>query len=96
MLNIKIITLEGLQFEGKIKEATIPTKDGEITVLPNHAPLISLLKEGILVLRGGDTQSQKFKMTEGFLEIRPAREHPDSRERESEVILLSDTVEKIE
>lgn len=34
-----------------IKSVTIPTKDGEITILPNHMPLITALAPGILTVR---------------------------------------------
>ena len=33
-----------------IEWVTIPTRDGEITVLPNHEPLITALVPGILIV----------------------------------------------
>lgn len=34
-----------------IEWVTIPTRDGEITVLPNHEPLITALTPGVLIVR---------------------------------------------
>lgn len=85
LINIKIITPKGLEVEKKVRQATIPTADGEITVLANHAPLISILKEGEIILKGGDVELSKFKTLEGFVEVR----------RESELILLSDLIEEV-
>ena len=47
-LKFKIVTPEKTIYENEIFQATIPTMEGEITVLPNHIPLISVLKAGEL------------------------------------------------
>ncbi|MDX1607587.1 MAG: hypothetical protein R3251_00020 [Candidatus Spechtbacterales bacterium] len=84
LLNIKIITPAGVEYEGKVERATIPTADGQITVLANHTPLVSLLSEGEIILKGGDTDEVKYKTKAGFLEVR----------HDSEAILLPDYIEK--
>jgi F0F1-type ATP synthase epsilon subunit len=38
----------------KIESVSVPTKDGTITILPNHEPLISALKPGILMVKLAD------------------------------------------
>lgn len=80
-INLKIITLEGVFFSGEVTEMILPTELGQITVLPNHIPLISKVKDGKLVLRDG--KSEKIhNLTSGVLEVRP----------NSEVYLLVDKV----
>lgn len=50
-LKLKIITPKGVVWEDTVSSVTIPTADGEITVLPRHTNLFSLLKEGIITIR---------------------------------------------
>ncbi len=54
-------------FRGAAHSITAPGRDGVITVLPNHEPLIALLKAGLLTVRT-DTGEQEFSITHGLLE----------------------------
>ena len=47
---------------------TIPTANGEIGILPNHAPLISTLKPGILTYSNRGA-SEKLVVSGGFVEV---------------------------
>lgn len=49
-MNLKISSPEGVIFNGDVEKITLPTEDGAITVLPNHIPLVSVLKPGVVVL----------------------------------------------
>jgi len=49
--NLKLIAPDGVKYEADAIEATLPTPDGQITILPNHMPLISLLSPGEIVLK---------------------------------------------
>lgn len=51
MLLLKIITPKKLVFEGDVDSVTVPTVEGEITVLQKHANLLSLLKEGVVTIK---------------------------------------------
>lgn len=82
VINFKIITPEGVVYENDIDEVTIPTKDGVITVLPNHTPLVSSLAVGELKTKQGE-QVNQFALAGGVVEVRP----------ESEVIVLADNTE---
>ncbi len=55
-------------FAGEAVSLTVPTVDGEVTVLPHHEPLVSRLKEGTITVRTTDGQ-QTFPATSGVLEI---------------------------
>ena len=55
-LHLKIITPKKIVREEDIKSATIPTVDGEITILPLHENLFSLLKEGIVKIKKNDSE----------------------------------------
>ena len=45
-MKLKIYSLEGTVFEGETSQVSLPTTSGEITVLKDHIPLITTLKEG--------------------------------------------------
>jgi F-type H+-transporting ATPase subunit epsilon len=80
MIDLKIITIQGVVFSGKVGQVTIPTGAGEITVLPNHIPLISELKDGTLRTKGGEGGEKSFVIGKGVLEVR----------RGSNVVVLTD------
>lgn len=48
---LKVTSPDKTIFAGKIISATIPTEMGEITVMKNHIPLMSILKPGILKIQ---------------------------------------------
>jgi len=60
---LRLIAPDGVKYEEDATEVTLPTADGEITVLANHMPLISLLKPGEITIRNG--QKEHNLATEG-------------------------------
>jgi F-type H+-transporting ATPase subunit epsilon len=48
---LKIATPKKLAVEKEIESITVPTASGEITILPKHANLLSLLTSGVLTIR---------------------------------------------
>lgn len=71
-LHLEIVTPERRAFEGDVDEVIVPGSEGEMGILPHHAPLISLLGEGVLRLKSGG-QEQEFAIFGGFLQVRPDR-----------------------
>ena len=51
MLKLKIITPQKIVMEEDVKSVTVPSFEGEITILPHHTNLFSLLIEGIVTIR---------------------------------------------
>ncbi len=51
------------------REVRIPGADGDMTAMPDHAPVITTLRPGILTVVGADGASQSFAVTGGFAEI---------------------------
>lgn len=45
-MELKIYSLEGTKYEGTVSQVSLPTTNGEITVLKNHIPVITTLKAG--------------------------------------------------
>jgi F-type H+-transporting ATPase subunit epsilon len=71
-LHLEIVTPERRAFEGDVDEVIVPGSEGEMGILPHHAPLISLLGAGVLRLKTG-TEEQEFAIFGGFLQVRPDR-----------------------
>ena len=65
---LTIVTRERKIVETDAVEAVLPAYDGEIGVLPGHAPLLALLKVGIMRYRTNGT-SQSLVLSWGFAEI---------------------------
>ena len=53
-MTLNIITPEKTVFSEDVDQVTIPTQDGEITVLPHHIPMVGLLKPGELLIKKGE------------------------------------------
>ena len=73
MIDLKIITIEGVFYSGQVSEIILPTETGQIAVLPHHIPLISALKEGTVVLKINnqkDISEKKIHISSGVLEVR--------------------------
>lgn len=72
-LKFKIVTPNGVIYEDEIDQLTIPTASGEITVLPNHIPLISILSAGELVVKKEGVEIP-MSVSSGIVEVRPNNE----------------------
>lgn len=65
-MHLEIITPDRKVFEGEVTSARFPGADGLFEVLNNHAPLISALRSGDIVLNGGATT---FRIEGGVVEV---------------------------
>ena len=69
-LQLEIVTPEKLAYEGEVDGVQLPGSEGELGVLPHHAPLISTLGAGELRLRKGG-EEEFFAIVGGFLQVLP-------------------------
>ena len=65
---LEILTPEKKIFEGTVSIATFPGADGSFQVMDNHAPLISLLKEGVVEYKSKDAK-ETLTITGGVVEV---------------------------
>lgn len=68
ILNLEIISPEGKIFSDTADEVIAPTIEGEITILPSHAPLFTKLKEGEIIIKKGKDEIS-IAVLGGFLEV---------------------------
>lgn len=62
------MTPEKKVFEGEVTIATFPGSDGSFQIMNDHAPLISLLKDGVVEYKSKDATNQ-VKITGGVVEV---------------------------
>jgi len=74
-MNLELVSLDGIKFKAKAYSIVLPTADGEITVLPGHEPLLSLLVPGTITIRKDrndpDYHLEHFVTFGGVLDIQP-------------------------
>jgi len=83
-IKFKIVTPEKTVYEDQIDQLTLPTQEGEITVLPNHIPLISVLQAGELVAKKNGEETA-MAVSGGMVEV-----------QKNEITILADTAERAE
>ena len=83
-IKLDIVTAEKLVFSDQVDEVIAPGGEGELGILPHHAPLMTLLKPGELLLKKSGEEIS-IAISGGFLEVRP-----------DHVIVLADAAERAE
>jgi len=83
--NFKIATMEGVVYSDLVREVTVPTQSGEIGILANHTPIVTLLKPGELKIFKDD-HIVSMAVSQGFVEVR----------RGGEMVILADTADRAE
>ena len=68
-MRVRLISPDRLVFDGEATSVIAPAYDGEVGILSHHAPFMTLLGEGRLVVRT-DGAVQRFKVRGGFLQVR--------------------------
>jgi F-type H+-transporting ATPase subunit epsilon len=81
MLKLEIVTPEKKVVDTEADSVTVPTASGEAGILPNHAPLISALKPGVLAYTSRGA-TEKVAISGGFVEV-----------NKDKVSVLADTAE---
>ena len=84
-LSVHIVTAEREVFtEDGVDEVVVPGIEGELTVLPEHAPLLTMIKPGVMrIVKSGEDID--MAITGGFIEVRQDR-----------VTILADAAERAE
>ena len=69
MMNIEIYTPEKTVFKGEAEAVILPGAGGQFEVLKNHAPLISTLDEGQLIVAESGNNRATYEIKAGFVEV---------------------------
>jgi F0F1-type ATP synthase epsilon subunit len=68
-MNLQVLSLQGIQYDGKVKSVNAQTTSGQITVLDHHLPLITVLKKGKLTIKDIANKETVIPTMSGFLEV---------------------------
>ena len=83
-VKLDIVTAEKLIYSGDVDIVIAPGSEGQLGILPHHAPLMTALDAGELIARKG-TEEYTLAISGGFLEVLPDR-----------IIVLADAAERAE
>jgi len=83
-MKLDIVTAEGVVYSNEVDVVVAPGIEGQLGILPHHAPLMTTLQPGELRVRKGGEEFS-LAISGGFLEVRPDR-----------VIILADAAERAE
>ena len=70
MFHFNLVAPDKLLFSGEVDQVDIPGMDGDFGVLADHAPLVALLRPGVLTVRVG-SDAQRLVIFGGFAEVSP-------------------------
>ena len=73
-LRVRLVTPERILFEAVADSVDLPGKTGYFEPLYGHAPLVSLLGAGDVIVHGGEQDGQRYNVNWGFVEVLPERE----------------------
>ena len=83
-LGFEIVTAERVVYSDEVDVVVAPGVEGQLAILPNHAPLMTMLQPGELMVRKAGEEESIF-VSGGFLEVQG-----------NKVIVLADTAERAE
>ncbi len=73
MFHFQLVAISGKKFDEDVYEVILPTLDGEIGVLQDHMPLVSVATTGAIVVRrdpkDSDSQREFFATNGGVIEV---------------------------
>jgi len=67
-MRVTVISPEGSIFDGEAESLQVPAYDGQVGILPHHAPFMTLLGEGTLLVRVAGAE-RSFTVRGGFLQV---------------------------
>ncbi|MCX7912413.1 MAG: F0F1 ATP synthase subunit epsilon [Dehalococcoidales bacterium] len=83
-LKVEVVTAERIVYSAEADIVIAPGIEGQLGILPHHAPLMTMLRPGELIIRRGQ-EEDIMAVSGGFLEVRPDR-----------VVILADAAERAE
>jgi F-type H+-transporting ATPase subunit epsilon len=67
---VEVITPEGVAYSGDAEMLVVPGAAGELGILANHAPLVSLLRPGETRVTTADGDVRRYATDDGYLHVR--------------------------
>ena len=67
-MQVTVISPAGAVLEATADSVVVPAYDGEVGILPRHAPFMTLLGEGTVTIRNGE-RLRRVRVRGGFLQV---------------------------
>lgn len=83
LIKFEVVTPERVLFQEEAESLSVPTKMGEITILPQHIPLVASLAPGVMNVRLPGGVEEVVSLSGGFIEV-----------LKDKVVILADTAER--
>ena len=80
-MKLEVVTPDKKVFEGEIKSVRVPGKKGSFQVLKDHAPIVSTLDSGLVIIVDTEEKETIIEIDGGMIEVKA-----------NEIILLADSV----
>ena len=68
-MKLEIVTPHGLVYDADVAQVTLPGKEGEFGVLPEHASLVSLLDAGVITVDIGNKKEINIAINGGYVKV---------------------------
>jgi len=81
-IKFEIVTPERVVLKEEVLQISVPTQSGEITILPDHIPLVSILRPGVIELKKVSGEVEVMSVSGGFVEV-----------LKNKIVILADTAE---
>ncbi len=81
-LKLEIVTVEGIVYSDDVEIVVVPGIEGQLGILPHHAPLMTMMEPGQLMVRKNGEETF-IVVTGGYVEVRPDK-----------VVILADAAER--
>jgi F-type H+-transporting ATPase subunit epsilon len=83
-IRCEIVSQDRIVYQGEAQMVNLPGADGEMGILPNHSPLLTLLQFGVIDVKTS-TGYLHFTVSGGVVEVQP-----------DQVTILADAAENVE
>jgi len=70
-LRLSIVSAEGDIYSGDVRMVSVPSLQGQLGILPRHAPLLAKMKPGEVSMLSLENDTDFIYVSGGFLEIQP-------------------------
>jgi F-type H+-transporting ATPase subunit epsilon len=68
----ELVSPEKLLLSEAVSEVVLPGSEGEMTVMANHAPVMTTIRPGVLTVKSASGQTDRFVVFGGFADILPS------------------------
>ena len=69
LMKVRVVSAESAVYEGPAAAIVAPAWDGQVGILPGHAPMIALLGHGVLIIDVPGGGSESFQVAAGVIKV---------------------------